>query len=104
MAPWKTSERPTHFYPLALQTYHLMPPPNQVEKELSEKRIIDFSPVYLAFGEEIAMENFPGSENLDKRSKRNKRAEYIWQRVSQSYQSFPHKTGFARSQAAGYTR
>lgn len=83
------AERPTHFYPLALQTYHLMPPPRYVEKELGEKRVIHVSPVYLAFGTEILMENFPGSENLDKRTKRNKRAEYIWQKVYQNYQSFP---------------
>lgn len=83
------SERPTHFYPFALQTHHLMPPPKQVEKELGERRIIQFTPVYLAFGEEIDMENFPGSENVDKRMKRNKRAEYIWQQVCQSYASLP---------------
>lgn len=84
------AERTTHFYPLALQTYHLMPPPRQVEKELGERRIIHFTPVYLAFGEEIDMQNFPGSENLDKKAKRDKRAEYIWQKVCQSYQAFPN--------------
>lgn len=84
------SERPTHFYPFALQTHHLMPPPRQVEKELGERRIIHFTPVYLAFGEEIDMEHFPGSENLDKRTKRNKRAEYIWQQVCHSYQALPN--------------
>jgi glycerol-3-phosphate O-acyltransferase len=83
------TERSTHFYPLALQTFHLMPPPRQVEKELGEQRIINFTPVYLAFGEEIDMENFPGSEHLDKRAKRNQRAEYIWQQVCQNYRAFP---------------
>ena len=83
---------PTHFYPLALQTYHLMPPPKQVEKELGERRLIHFTPVYLAFGEEIEMEHFPGSKLLDKKTKRNKRAEYIWKKVCQSYETFPHPT------------
>lgn len=83
------AQRPTHFYPLALQTYHLMPPPSHVEKELGERRLIHFTPVYLHFGGEIDMENFPGSENLDKRAKRNKRAEYIWQIVCRNYQAFP---------------
>lgn len=85
------AQKPTHFYPLALQTYHLMPPPRQVEKELGEKRMIHHTPVYLAFGEEVDMENFPGSENLDKKTKRDKRAEYIWQKVCQSYQTFPNQ-------------
>lgn len=80
----------THFYPLALQTYHLMPPPKQVEKELGERRIIQFTPVYLAFGEELDMKNFSGNKNLDKKTERNQRAEYIWKKVCESYHSFPH--------------
>lgn len=81
--------RPTHFYPLALRTYQLMPPPIQVEHELGEKRVIHFTPVYLAFGEEMDMEHFPGSEQLDKKSKCDKRATYIWQKVYQMYATFP---------------
>lgn len=83
------AKQPTHFYPLALRTYPLMPPPKQVEKELGERRLIHYTPVYLAFGEEIDMENFPGGENLDKKTKRDKRAQFIWQRVCQIYQNFP---------------
>jgi glycerol-3-phosphate O-acyltransferase len=83
------AQHPTHFYPLALKTYHLMPPPNQVEKELGERRLIHFTPVYIAFGKEFEMENFSDSEKLDKKGKRDKRAEMIWQKVCQSYQSFP---------------
>lgn len=87
------AQHPTHFYPVALQTYHLMPPPRQVEKEVGEKRMIHFTPVYLAFGEEVDMEKFPGSEDLDKKAKRNRRAEYIWQKVCQSYQAFSDSQG-----------
>jgi len=80
------AERPTHFYPLALHTHHLMPPPSQVERELGEKRMIHVAPVSLAFGKEVDMENFPGSQDGDKKRKRNQRAEYIWQKVCHSYQ------------------
>ena len=80
---------PTHFYPLALQTYHLMPPPSSVEKELGEKRVINISPAFLAFGHEIDMEHFPGSENCDKRTMRTKRAEYICELVRRDYRAFP---------------
>lgn len=82
------AKRPTHFYPLTLQTYHLMPPPCHVEKEIGEKRSIHFTPVFLAIGLEIDMENFPGSENLDKRAKRKLRADYIWRQVDQKYKEF----------------
>lgn len=79
---------PTHFYPLALQTYHLMPPPSFVEKEVGEKRVINVSPAFIAFGKEIDMEHFPGSENCDKRTKRTKRAEYICDLVRREYRAF----------------
>jgi glycerol-3-phosphate O-acyltransferase len=83
------AEKPTHFYPLALRTFALMPPPRHVKKELGEQRIVHFTPIYLAFGQEIDMEHFPGSESLDKKTKRHKRADYIWNQVCQSYRAFP---------------
>ncbi len=81
----KQAKKPTHFFTLALKTYDLMPPPNDVEKELGEKRHAAYTPVYLAFGNEVEMEHFPNSDQLDKRTKRTARAEYITQLVSQDY-------------------
>jgi glycerol-3-phosphate O-acyltransferase len=77
--------RPTHFYPLALRTYDLMPPPDQVEKELGEKRVIHVATVFLAFGKEIDMDHFLGSERLDKKVKQGRRADYIWNQVQRAY-------------------
>ncbi|WP_079989512.1 1-acyl-sn-glycerol-3-phosphate acyltransferase [Candidatus Protochlamydia phocaeensis] len=82
------AEHPTHFYPLALHTYDLMPPPKHVEKEIGEKRYANHTPVHLAFGPEIDMNHFPGSEGVDKKTKRNKRADYIWNLVKNYYHSF----------------
>jgi glycerol-3-phosphate O-acyltransferase len=79
----------THFFPLALKTYPILPPPALVEKELGEKRIIQRSPAYLSFGQEINMEHFPGSNSLDKKTKRGKRADYIYHLVHQAYLAFP---------------
>jgi len=75
----------THFYPLALATYDLLPPPNSIQKELGERRHAQCAPVHLAFGSEIDMENFPGSQLTDKRQKRKLRADYIWELVKQDY-------------------
>lgn len=80
------AERPTHFYPLALATHHLLPPPNSLEKDLSEKRHAQCTPIHLAFGPEVDMENFPGSQGLDKRTKRKVRAEHIWNLVRTDYE------------------
>ena len=84
----RQARRPTHFYPLTLHTYHLMPPPLSVEQELGERRSIHFSPIYLSFGQEIDMDHFPGSEGVEKKILRTKRAEYIWQQVCESYRAF----------------
>jgi glycerol-3-phosphate O-acyltransferase len=83
------AEHVTHFYPLSLYTYHLMPPPKHVEKELGEKRTVQFTPVHLTFGPEVEMENFSGHEYLDKKIKRTARADFIWNIVQKNYEKFP---------------
>lgn len=79
------ANHPTHFYPLSLFTYHVMPPPLQIAKEIGEKREVAHVPVYLAFGSEVDLEQFPESHLLNKKLKRLKRAEYIWNLVYQDY-------------------
>jgi glycerol-3-phosphate O-acyltransferase len=80
------AEKTTHFYPLTLVTYALLPPPNSLEKELGEKRQTQCTPIHLKFGSEIDMNNFPGSETKDKKQKRRIRADYIWDLVRNDYQ------------------
>ncbi len=77
---------PTHFYPLTLATYELFPPPETIQKELGEKRLVKYTPVHLAFGEEFDMERFPGLEGKEKREKRALRAELLWKIVHRNYQ------------------
>ncbi len=49
------AKRPTHFYPLALSTYRLLPPPPTVEKELGEERRTQRGPIGVAFGEALPL-------------------------------------------------
>ncbi len=80
------AEHPTHFYPLALDTYHLMPPPEGVTKTLGEPRYTKATAIHAAFGNEIDMENFEGStSSLSKKDKRIARAKHIWQQVKKDY-------------------
>lgn len=79
------AKTPTHFYPLALSTYHLLPPPNSVNKELGEQRQAQCAPIHLAFNEELDMDTFPGSETTDKKQRRQLRADYIWNIVRNDY-------------------
>lgn len=85
---WLMSQRATnrtHFYPMALLTHDLLPPPQHVEKELGERREAFYNPVYIAFGSEIDMEKSPGIEAADKKEKRNHRAKHIWNLVHDEY-------------------
>ena len=80
---------PTHFYPLALKTYQLLPPPQTVQVELGEVRTTKRAGIHLAFGPQIDMENFPGNDSKDKHERRSARAEYICNLVRQDYAKFP---------------
>ncbi|NGX57451.1 MAG: hypothetical protein K940chlam3_00343 [Chlamydiae bacterium] len=83
------ADRPTHFHPLALGTYDILPPPDVVDVELGEDRLAQKAPVYISFGSEIDMEVFPGSEESDRKVRRQNRADYIWNLVKGLYREFP---------------
>ena len=81
------ASKPTSFYPMALSTYNLLPPPKTVEKELGEERKAGYGAAHLWVGPKISMDNFPG----DKHSKRKNRALFIWSQVEQAYRNFSCK-------------
>ncbi len=75
----------TFFYPLALKTHALLPPPETIQVELGEWRKASRSALALAFGPQIDMDRFPGYETKDKRQRREARAQYIWSLVKKLY-------------------
>jgi len=85
----KKSKRPTHFYPLTLATYDLMPPPETVQIELGESRTAKFTPIYLSFSPEFDMECFAAEE--DKVLRRKLRADALWNIVDAEYQRLAKK-------------
>ncbi len=80
--------RPTHFYPMALRTYDLLPPPDTIQVELGEQRVIKHNGIHLAVGAEIDMEAAAGSSD-DKHERREARARAIWQEVDRAHSRFP---------------
>lgn len=78
---------PTFFYPMALATYDLLPPPETIQVELGEVRATKRSPIHLAIGPELDMENFPGHDEPDKQIRRQLRADYIWKQVYNDYKT-----------------
>lgn len=83
------ASRPTSFYPMALFTYELLPPPEGIQIELGEERRTKRGCVHLAIGPQIPMENIPGLEESDKRKRREMRAHFIWSEVCKKYKQFP---------------
>ncbi|MEN9654077.1 MAG: hypothetical protein RL235_189 [Chlamydiota bacterium] len=82
----KKSKRPTHFVPMSMKTYDLLPPPATVQKELGEMRQVQRSAIHLAIDKPFDMESI---HDDDKIKKRKKRADAIWQIVRKNYIMFP---------------
>lgn len=60
------SKKPTHYYPLAMVSYELCPPPDSVEPGVGEQRNFRFGPVGIQVGEEL-----PNEGGLESRPKFN---------------------------------
>lgn len=79
----RQAQRPTHFYPLALLTHPLMPPPLTTRTELGEERLIHVAPVFLALGNELLWDQTLALS--DKEKQRQMRASIAFQAVVQLY-------------------
>jgi glycerol-3-phosphate O-acyltransferase len=86
--------RPAHFYPMALATYDIMPPPEKVETELGEPRRLRRGPVHLAIGEELDFERFA---DADRDARRLAQAQAAWEAVRNAYEQFRQPSGPANS-------
>lgn len=81
----KQAQNSVHFYPLALATYDILPPPQAIETELGEDRRTKRDGIYFSFGDELDLERFPGSDMNDRQAKRSARAMHIWNLVKTDY-------------------
>jgi glycerol-3-phosphate O-acyltransferase len=82
------AKRPTSFYPMALATYTLLPPPAEIQIELGEARNTCRDSIHLWIGPKISMDIFPGSTENDKKKRRECRASFIWNLVNKAYLQF----------------
>lgn len=79
----KKSQSKTHFFPLSLSTYHLLPPPNSIKKDLGETRLTNATPIHLYFGEELSkLSDMDLSHNKEARAERTKE---IYKIVEKNY-------------------
>lgn len=77
--------RPTHFYPMALATFDIMPPPEKVEVELGEPRKLRRCPVHLAIGAELDLDRFTDHDRVARRAAQ---ANAAWHAVKDAYEGF----------------
>lgn len=82
----KRAGTPTHFYPMSLVTFDLLPPPDTIRTELGETRHANRTPVHMTIGKEIDLENFPGNDAADKKEYRQNRAQHIWNLMREGYE------------------
>ena len=82
----KQAKTPTHFYPLALISFDLLPPPAKVEEALGERRAVAYTPLLAGFGPEIELDRFPGHENPNKRERREARGKHIFSLMAEQYE------------------
>jgi len=83
------SGKDTHFYPMSLATYPLLPPPETVDKDLGERRVVKFTPLGLAIGKEIDWDHLldasVAASTTDKNELRGLRAKAITKQVEDEY-------------------
>lgn len=79
----KRAKKACHFYPLAILSYPIMPPPQEIEKKIGEKRNVRRSKAGLYFGSLLDEEKLPQAQ--DKALQRKTRAEHVQAIVQAQY-------------------
>lgn len=79
----------SHFYPMALTTYAILPPPTTVDVGVGEARVVDYTGVGLAVGEEVDWEGVEAAmspdQRADKKEGRRLRAAAVQEAVEAAY-------------------
>ncbi|MCI5052358.1 MAG: 1-acyl-sn-glycerol-3-phosphate acyltransferase [Simkaniaceae bacterium] len=83
----KRSGTKTHFHPLTLATYSVLPPPETIQVELGEARTTEGGAVHIHFGSRLDMDHFPGASD-NARENRQLRADYIHGLIKKAYLNF----------------
>lgn len=81
------SGTPCHFFPMALVTYDMLPPPSHVGgASFGEERYVNYIPMHMFVGNEIDWESIVPSNVTGKLDRRRAQREYIENIVKKGYQ------------------
>lgn len=82
------SGTPCHFFPMALWTYDMMPPPNKVGgAEVGEERVSSHIPMHMYVGDEIDWKQIVSPDVVGKLDRRRAQRDYIERVVTQGYEA-----------------
>lgn len=84
----KKAKTPTHFFPLSLATYKILPPPESTQIALGEERVTQAAPCHLYFGDEILFDQLESPIGLSKLDFRQWKTDYVYNIVKQNYLQF----------------
>jgi len=84
----KKAKTPTHFYPLSLATFKILPPPESTQIELGETRTTQSGPCHLFFGDEIHFDKLHPPLGLYKLETLQWKTDYVYNIVKQNYLLF----------------
>ncbi|KAJ7544623.1 hypothetical protein O6H91_09G086200 [Diphasiastrum complanatum] len=75
------SGAPGHMYPLAVLCHDIMPPPNEVQKEIGERRLFGYNGVGVSVGQELELTDVAGGSS----TAGDDFTEVAWSAVSEQY-------------------
>lgn len=90
--------KPVHFYPMALSTYAILPPPSMRAAELGEERYVAKSNVGMACGAPL---QFPSLPEMDRKAKQQSYAQFAWQAVMTLYQALQRQLALHPAESQG---
>lgn len=79
------ARKPVHFYPMALSTYPILPPPGSRQSELGEERHVAKSPVGIAIGHRLIFDTF--DKDAGKETQQHAATDHAWQSVLALYKT-----------------
>lgn len=79
------ASRPCHYYPMAIGTFRMLPPPGQVEKSMGELRVASYAPLWISIMPEIDWDRAVSDASMNRAEQRRARSDAVFDQVVRKY-------------------
>lgn len=93
----RASQKPTFFYPMALQTFDLLPPPETIEIDLGEIRKMYRSSIKFSIGNAIDLEKICENDFNNKHVQREMRAHVVYKKILSLYDEIEKRKNYEKN-------